>query len=517
MFKRYVFREGLTNLMGSDGEFCINIHGRVKDKFGDNIPTSLDDDGNVVVTVKSWDGLREYRVIDLVAIHFKDLCIPKENYSDVLAFTLDGDKNNVHAKNIGYRFKNKIEVKSHPGFYYIPGFTRYGIDIDGNLLNVERSKYKKWGTTKSFKPKNIKGGYYVASVSICGLSSAITRHRTLCLTFKDYPDNVDIMTVNHKNGIPGDDRLDNLEWTTKGENNIHAYVNDLKGQHKRVLVRDVLSGDVVEYYSIAECARVLGYATDETIRYRLYRCEFGSVFQDGKQFKFKSDSRDWVIPEDPLLTVKNAQLVIGVVSRNCKTLEVLNHGSVSDASRITGIKVCSILFRLNKEDKNPLFGYQFKRTDDTETFPDFTMSQYLESLSENSLGVECRNLLSGENRYYSSVNSCSLDLNHCTISGLLRKGQQPLYSDGWQVKYEGVDWVEIKDFEEELYKRREEVMARNEETGDLIIADSSRHMGRILSIDNKSIRKAALTRGQKVYRGYRFRLGVTDESWPVNS
>src|SRR5690606_38039399 len=106
------------------------------------------------------------------------------------------------------------------------------------------------------------------NVPFChGLYVNISRHRALCLVFKNYPDDCDKMVVNHINGVPGDDRLDNLEWISRGENNIHAYKNFLKDQNKAVLVRNVLTGEVKEYYSIAETARVLGYPTDETIRY----------------------------------------------------------------------------------------------------------------------------------------------------------------------------------------------------------------------------------------------------------
>lgn len=48
-------------------------------------------------------------------------------------------------------------------------------------------------------------------------------HRLIALTFIPNPDNKS--TVNHKNGIKNDNKLNNLEWMTYSENHIHAFKN----------------------------------------------------------------------------------------------------------------------------------------------------------------------------------------------------------------------------------------------------------------------------------------------------
>lgn len=516
MFKRYAYAEGLTSLIDSGGDFYININGKVLDKWGEEVPMKTNDNGDCAVNVVSWDGHREYRILDLMAIQFKDLHIPKINYNDIVAFPVDGDKNNLHAKNVGYRFKDKIEVADFPGFYYVPAFTKYAVNVSGLLLNVNKRKIVDWYITKPAAEKNIKGGYYTYKYYMQGSPYEMGRHRAMMLTFKQYPDDCDRLVVNHINGIPGDDRLDNLEWMTRGQNNTHAYVSDLKNQHKRVLCRDVLTGVVVEHYSISECARVLGYPTDETIRYRLNQCDFCKVFQDGKQLKYKDDPRDWVIPEDPAQAVEDAKEYVEVISRDCRTLEEMPHFSTTNAARFTGVKVATIASRINKDDRSPLFGYQFKRLNDTRPFPAFTEDEYKASLIPSAFKVEARNLLTKEERLFDSVNTAARTIGNLNISYVLRRGEQPLLHDGWQLKFENQEWEEINDFEEELYKRRKEVMARHELTGKVIIAESSRQMCEaIQETDRKAVRLAAFTRGNKVWRGYRFRLGVSDEPWPT--
>lgn len=515
MFKRYKYVEGLTSLLGSNKRYYINIFGKVHDFWGAEVPTKIDHEGYAIVNVEGWDGKRDYRILNLMAIQFKQLDIPKESYNDVIGFPMDGDKNNHHANNVAYRFKNRIQALGHPGYFHIPGHTRCAISEEGNLVNVRMNKKVNWSVMPPNPIKKIKGGYRVYSYSVDDRTRMFSRHRAMMLTFKDYPDNCDFLVVNHINGVPGDDRLENLEWMTRGENNTHAYVNDLKNQHDRVLSRDVITGEIVEYYSICECARKLGYPTDETIRQRLIAGTFSKVWQDGKQFKYKNDPRNWVIPEDPIKAVEEAKEYIEVISRNCLTGEQISHWCASEAGRKTGISDATIIYRLSKDDRSPLYGYQFKYMNDVRDFPSFTKEEYEASLIPKAFKVNARNLLTKEERDFDSVNTAAKTLRNLNISYVLRRGEQPLLPDGWQLKFENQEWEEIEEFEETLYKLRKEVMARCEKTGKVIVAESSKAMGEELKLDPKALRLAALTRGNKIYHGYRFRLGVTTESWPT--
>ena len=518
MFKRYTYVEGLTNLDNNEEGILINILGQIKDKYGNDLTITRDAQDHKVVNVQSWDGKRDYRVIDLVALQFKSLKIPKESFGKVIAFVIDGNKNNTHAVNIGYRFEGgKLEVAGYPGFYHIPSCTAFGINEEGDLLTISTGTHtRKWQVTPANKDTNSKGGYYVTTAWFSKARTiGLFRHRALCLVFKDYPDNVDKMTVNHKNGVPGDDWLDNLEWVTRGQNNLHAYVNDLKNQHKRVLCRDVRTGEVVEYYSISECSRVLGYASDETIRFRLYKSKFSQVFEDGKQFKLKNDTRDWIIPRDSEAAIKTAMQKIPVKVRNCSNLIEINYPTIIDAGFATGIKSGTIQWRLSRNDDSPLFGYQFKYFNDSTIWSNFTKQNLQDSLVPNSFSVDCRNYITGENISFDSVNLAVQYIGNNNIAILLRGGEQPLLSSGWHVKFTDQEWEEFDDFEKEMYKRTKDITAREESTGKIIIAASSRELSNQLKLDPKRIRSAAMTRGNKIYDGYRFRLGVSNDPWPT--
>lgn len=516
MFKRYVYIEGLTNLLGSDGKYLINIDSQVKDVKGNDIPFYRDENGHKVVRCQGWDGERDYRVIDLMVIQFKGLRIPSKFFDRIIGFCIDGDFNNTHARNIGYRFAHgKLEVEGSPGFFYVPGLPNAAINGGGELINLNAFNKRKWSIAPPVAKGNIKGGYRTTGILFYRKKMvSITRHRCLCLVFKEFPDNVDVLVVNHKDGIPGNDWLSNLEWATRSENNTHAYVNDLKNQHKRVLVRNAKTKEVTEYYSISECSRRLGFSSVETVWQRLNGPKFGKVFSDGFQVKLKSDPRDWIDHEDVEAEIRKAKLSQGVVVRNCKTLEEKLYSSITQAGTAILVNRATVTNRLNADNRTPIFGYQFKYSEDARQFPDFTEKEYEDSFRPLVFTVSARNLLSGDYKEFSSIRSAEIEFENSHIRFLLNKGEQPLLETGWQIKLSRDNWKEVNDFEEEIYKLQRTIVAKKEKDGGVVIADNAAMLASILGMDPKTIRKIAFTRGNKVYKGYRFRLGVSNEPWP---
>lgn len=522
MFSRYRFKDGFTTIVGNPGYAKINYLGEIQTHKGEKFKTFLDDEGNPSVTLDAWNGYRDYKIIELILFQYKDIHIQEDRWNEIAPFVIDGDNENIQAKNVGYRFiKGPIPIRLNSEFFYIPGFTKYAINRDGLLINARTERPVRFFTSKGNKERNIKGGYKVTTVpSPNGKTTTLSRHRALALTFLDYPDNVDSMVVNHIDGIPGNDSVDNLEWTTRGQNNTHAYENDLKNQHKRVIVRDVRTGKDTEYYSIAEAARQLGWAVDETIRHRLYQCEFGMVFADGTQVKLKDDPREFPKVDDPEKAIQDAKdrNPLGeerpLKVRNCLSLEVTEYKSIMDASRATGVNSGTIAWRLDRDNFSPLFGYQFKHLEDGSEWPDFTMEEYRQSLVPNQLGVSAKNHFTGEEVEFESVAAAQGEFKG-DLSTVLRAGRQYFRSDGWHLKYSDDKWDEVNDPEEFFYKMIREVVAKSEETGEVFVEPNAKSMGRRLGFPcSKRLRASALTRGKEVYRGYRFKLGEKTE-WAV--
>lgn len=131
----------------------------------------------------------------------------------------------------------------------IEDFDDYSVSEDGYVMNRHTGRFLKASPDRC--------GYM--TIHLCRNGKMYTKrvHKIVADTFLDRPSS-EAWQVNHKNGDKRDNRLDNLEFVSPGDNMKHAYANGLNHWegYNETPIRVLETGQV--YKSQAECARAIG-------------------------------------------------------------------------------------------------------------------------------------------------------------------------------------------------------------------------------------------------------------------
>ncbi len=80
-------------------------------------------------------------------------------------------------------------------------------------------------------------------------------HRLVAETFIPNPDNKP--EVNHIDGDRHNNKLDNLEWTTKQENMQHAFRTGLCSNQIKIMIEDKITGTIIYPSSLSEGSKII--------------------------------------------------------------------------------------------------------------------------------------------------------------------------------------------------------------------------------------------------------------------
>jgi hypothetical protein len=133
------------------------------------------------------------------------------------------------------RPKSLAGIEKYYSFKKINNFEFYEVNFLGVVKSIERNTIQKNGknykvSEKIMLPQVDSHGYIVFGLRKNKETKKVYLHRILAESFIPNPENKPC--VNHKDGVKYNNSLENLEWCTYQENNIHAFDNGLQKRGK---------------------------------------------------------------------------------------------------------------------------------------------------------------------------------------------------------------------------------------------------------------------------------------------
>lgn len=322
-----------------------------------------------------------------------------------------------------------IEDIDFPGFYLIPGYRQYIISKNGDVFNKETSLMLSGS-------RNPAGYVNYRLTDNNGKVHTWGRHRLMGFVFK-YPGILFVnLVVNHKNGIKGDDWLDNLEWVTNVENIEHAGSLGLTTKCTPISVRDIDTGVVEKFTSIISCARSMGVSKD----FINYRTKLGEdrIFPERKQYRSSHSDDPWPIPIDIDIDLMRNGNSKQILMRKLLTDEIIKFEKTKDLANYIGVSQSLITRWMSIPNQPTLPNFiQLKWAYDKSPWRhvDDPYSDLIKF--SNSVAVKVTNSKTGDVIIYQSAVECAKahSLLPTTLNWRLKSKSNKFYSDGYSYEY----------------------------------------------------------------------------------
>jgi hypothetical protein len=114
------------------------------------------------------------------------------------------------------------EIRDIPGYEGLYAVTRdgrvWGYErawTTGNYGNIRRHRAARW-----LRPNVARHGYFVVHLKRSGKGKTMQLHRCVALAW--LPNPLHLPSVNHLNSRKTDNRVENLEWCSNGDNKRHS-------------------------------------------------------------------------------------------------------------------------------------------------------------------------------------------------------------------------------------------------------------------------------------------------------
>lgn len=210
------------------------------------------------------------------------------------------------------------------GFRYIPCYTRYAINKNGDVFDTYKKEFKH--------PYKLADGYigYTLLDPLKGSSKSVRQHRLLALSFIPNDDFITRPYVNHIDGDKTNNDLCNLEWCSDEENATHAAKLGLASDTIRIKARDVYTGQISHHHSLQDIVKTFGIPYSRLSMFRVNDGRLpGYLFNKRYEIKAEDDNSPWYYENtelDESAIGKRAYMTYTVYDKNNGETRTYNTG-----------------------------------------------------------------------------------------------------------------------------------------------------------------------------------------------
>ena len=381
----------LIEIQGSKG-YHFNEHGQVFDPKNELVAVRHSVTGRLLVKIKI-DQNHKYsrRSVARLILGTVD---PKENEHWLSVRHKDGDITNVRPDNLEWSEELYVPDCSE-NCCVIPGFSQYTITREGEVVDTLTGLTKERYVVREDGRTSVRLWSGTRHVQI-GV------YRLMALTYLTHPHDTDHLWVNHLDGIPAHDFLENIEWCTPGENTSHAYSTGLRDGNRTILARNVMTGEISEHQTLADLARKINSTPARIYMYLSGRVISKFSIHLGYQFKYGDDPAPWGGPT-------RSWTDRGILVRTLADNKVVRVSSPWQVTKMTGIPEASVRSLLQGEYIRPWFGrmVQWQPSPDCleAVWPDYDpeVVAALEKMTRKSKSCYVTCLTTGTKRFFHSV------------------------------------------------------------------------------------------------------------------
>lgn len=163
------------------------------------------------------------------------------------------------------------DIKDYEGSYQCSNM--------GRIRSLDRFVFEHSGKSQFrrgqiiIQRQNPSNGYYQFALNKNGNRKVVYTHIIVAQTFIDNPDIEKYKYVNHIDGNTANNRVDNLEWCTASENNLHSYrelhrkISDEGASPKIVYIIDTKNKTMQYFSSITETSKNIDLSCTQINRY----------------------------------------------------------------------------------------------------------------------------------------------------------------------------------------------------------------------------------------------------------